>query len=445
MENNNQPFVLITIAVGVILIIVLALIFIRSGEAPVENVSETNTTEEQEHTDTDTDTHTDTEEDEVSQQPQPTPDPEPEPTPKPEPPLTGELPADWDSLTPQQKVERNPFGCDHETQIIWATDGSCHDKIESPEGPQPACPDGEVSGHPHPESDYDAIECHSHPQEKDCGETVWQHIGTEGEHTVRTVTESPPCEEEPAPVVCPDGEVSGHPHPESDYDAIECHSHPQEKDCGETVWQHIGTEGEHTVRTVTESPPCPPEISISQNPDNPFRINITANLRVQWSREYIDAAADCNGSAFADNNPNAAFTTAWDRLLPEKDRGLYHGKKICVRGIAEDKSIIYESLLINLPVELVEISISQNPDNPFRINITSNLRVQWSGEYIDAAVDCNDVTFADNPNAAFTTVWDRLFPEKDRDLYHGKKICVRGIAEDKRVARGSLLINLPAE
>ena len=36
------------------------------------------------------------------------------------------LPANWDSLTPREKTDLNPLGCDIEIQIIWADDGSCH-------------------------------------------------------------------------------------------------------------------------------------------------------------------------------------------------------------------------------------------------------------------------------------------------------------------------------
>ena len=40
----------------------------------------------------------------------------------------GVLPSDWDDLTDAQKTERNPLGCDLETQVVHAEDGSCHDK-----------------------------------------------------------------------------------------------------------------------------------------------------------------------------------------------------------------------------------------------------------------------------------------------------------------------------
>ena len=59
------------------------------------------------------------------------PDPEPEelvdPTP-PTPPVEGELPVDWDQLTPAEKTDRNPFDCDIQTQWISAEDGTCIDK-----------------------------------------------------------------------------------------------------------------------------------------------------------------------------------------------------------------------------------------------------------------------------------------------------------------------------
>ena len=38
---------------------------------------------------------------------------------------TGTLPANWNSLTTQEKTDLNPFNCDHETQWVSAEDGTC--------------------------------------------------------------------------------------------------------------------------------------------------------------------------------------------------------------------------------------------------------------------------------------------------------------------------------
>ena len=43
-------------------------------------------------------------------------------------PVTGQLPDNWNQLSSQEKIDLNPLGCDITTQIIWASDGSCHDK-----------------------------------------------------------------------------------------------------------------------------------------------------------------------------------------------------------------------------------------------------------------------------------------------------------------------------
>lgn len=46
-----------------------------------------------------------------------------------------ELPNNWDELTNAEKVDLNPFGCDIETEWMWATDGSCHPKVTETEEP----------------------------------------------------------------------------------------------------------------------------------------------------------------------------------------------------------------------------------------------------------------------------------------------------------------------
>ena len=70
---------------------------------------------------------------ETEQQPEPVPTPDPQPTPTPTPspapdPQPGVLPADWDSLTPREKTNLNPFNCDHEIQWVAAEDGTCINK-----------------------------------------------------------------------------------------------------------------------------------------------------------------------------------------------------------------------------------------------------------------------------------------------------------------------------
>ena len=94
--------------IGAVLIIALALIFTRgSDETTTETLSEGTTSETPE-------TPENPEVPEVPEQP--------------ENPEIGILPADWNSLTPQEKNQLNPYGCDHETQWVSAEDGTCIDK-----------------------------------------------------------------------------------------------------------------------------------------------------------------------------------------------------------------------------------------------------------------------------------------------------------------------------
>ncbi len=123
MEKNNQPLILGAMVIGAILIIALALIFTRGGdETSTETVSENNTSESQENRGGE-------ENNGGGQQPETPEQPEnPEAPEQPENPGTGILPSNWNSLTPQEKNELNPYGCNLETQILYAEDGSCHDK-----------------------------------------------------------------------------------------------------------------------------------------------------------------------------------------------------------------------------------------------------------------------------------------------------------------------------
>ena len=57
--------------------------------------------------------------------PQPVPDPDPSPEPIPQP---DGLPSNWDSLTPQEKTDLNPFNCDHGTQHVRDDNGQCVNK-----------------------------------------------------------------------------------------------------------------------------------------------------------------------------------------------------------------------------------------------------------------------------------------------------------------------------
>ena len=125
MEKNNQPIIVASIIAVAVLIIALAFIFTRSSDddTATETSDTNNTSENQENENTEGGG-------ENGQQPAPTPTPQPVPEPDPTPvptPQLGVLPVDWDNLTDREKTDLNPFGCDTETQIIYADDGTCHD------------------------------------------------------------------------------------------------------------------------------------------------------------------------------------------------------------------------------------------------------------------------------------------------------------------------------
>ena len=123
-EQNNQPLVITAIIASCVLIIALAFIFTRGDTVESDIADENNVTESGE------------ENGDNGQQPEPVPPPAPEPAPEPTPPPAPEpaptsgLPPNWDSLTAPEKTDLNPFNCDLETQIVYADDGTCHDKPE---------------------------------------------------------------------------------------------------------------------------------------------------------------------------------------------------------------------------------------------------------------------------------------------------------------------------
>lgn len=125
----NPTVVFVTVAVLVFALILVVVLRDRPDEPePVEQPATQQPTEQPAAPET-------PEQPEQPEQPQPPEEPEqpvePQPSEEPETPA-GRLPDDWDQLTPQQKTDRNPFGCDVETQWISAEDGSCLDKSPQP-------------------------------------------------------------------------------------------------------------------------------------------------------------------------------------------------------------------------------------------------------------------------------------------------------------------------
>ena len=64
----------------------------------------------------------------------------------------------------------------------------------------------------------------------------------------------------------------------------ECHSHPTNKACGETVWVHTGDLSNlHTTYTVTTSPPCTPPLC----PTGQHRVNGACEPRCPASQKWV--------------------------------------------------------------------------------------------------------------------------------------------------------------
>lgn len=155
---------------------------------------------------------------------------------------------------------------------------------------QSSCPAGQARHSGGHGNGWSSSGCHRHPppQERACGAAYYTHSGFAG-----YVTQIPPCPAEdpeasctgvwlaaekrcwvqppcyggqvwtpagdpggscaapPAkPSSCPAGQVAGHTHGGS-VGVRDCHSHPQNKPCGESVYTHKGVS--HIVRS---SPPC---------------------------------------------------------------------------------------------------------------------------------------------------------------------------------------------
>ena len=108
---------------------------------------------------------------------------------------------------------------------------------------------------------------------------------------------------------CLDGNLEVTPHSHgSFFTNKECHTHPQDKDCGETVWQHTGGDS-HNTFTVTATPPCPlsatdsqPPISEPQPQPSPTpRVPSDVDLMAPSSAQYVilsHRSMVCNGTAF---------------------------------------------------------------------------------------------------------------------------------------------------
>ena len=151
MEQHKQPLIVGAMIVGAVLIIVLALVFTRDNAEQTETATGNDVTENNE-------TGGEKEEGSGSQQPETPETPEnPETPEQPENPETGVLPSNWQELTGAQKVTLNPLGCDLETQIVYAEDGSCHDKSQPGGEPVPASPDRVILPAEPTKADFEAL------------------------------------------------------------------------------------------------------------------------------------------------------------------------------------------------------------------------------------------------------------------------------------------------
>ena len=101
----------------------------------------------------------------------------------------------------------------------------------------------------------------------------------------------------PAQPSCPAGQEGGHTHG-SYFANGECHSHPQDKPCGETVWQHTGGSS-HNTFVVTATPPC--LTAVSEEPDQPTVVSDTGVFGDESSASqltgYVLIAAAVLGTA----------------------------------------------------------------------------------------------------------------------------------------------------
>ena len=128
--SDQRGFGVIIAIVVVIVAVIAIIVFVINDKDDTTPVVETPTSQ------TTTNPESTTNPEQPTTDPTPTPGPEqpqpPETTPTPE---DGQLPSDWGELTTEEKIARNPLGCDLATQTIWASDGSCHDKDDLPEFP----------------------------------------------------------------------------------------------------------------------------------------------------------------------------------------------------------------------------------------------------------------------------------------------------------------------
>ena len=121
-KTNERGFVVIIAIIVVIIAVALIIVITNSGDDATEPVTEP-VAGQPEQPPAEPVTEPDEQQPETGgEQSVPT---ETTPVPAPE---TGQLPADWDQLSSAEKIALNPLGCDVTTQIIWASDGSCHDK-----------------------------------------------------------------------------------------------------------------------------------------------------------------------------------------------------------------------------------------------------------------------------------------------------------------------------
>ena len=165
--ENNRNLIITAAVVGIIILIVIMVVIFR-GDDPDETVTEPQTTEtvtDEETTDANAVTVTDQDTQPVTVTDADTGADSTDAG------QTGVLPADWNELTEVEKILRNPLGCDLETQIMYAEDGSCHDiapaedtdGTEETEGSEESTDEEDMSG----EEDGDDQSTEEESQEPD--------------------------------------------------------------------------------------------------------------------------------------------------------------------------------------------------------------------------------------------------------------------------------------
>ena len=145
-NQSNSMAIIISVIVGIVLIVILSIVLINGNTKSGDDNSSSTSKQQSSSDSTDSTTN--------EQQPQNTPESTVEidpnntsdtqnPAPSPEPasietPIeTSVLPANWDSLTGNEKIARNPYNCDPDIEVIRADNGQCLELVDNDDNQTP--------------------------------------------------------------------------------------------------------------------------------------------------------------------------------------------------------------------------------------------------------------------------------------------------------------------